>query len=160
MFDGADLSAVYGMPSYDMPMPTMQQAAQPIPVPTQQPQQLSNPNVADANTYGKPATSPGVTQDASYSSSNDMYGQQTPQPKIYRGGDSFWDKIGQKKMEVIKMFVLSLVIVLGLSLDRLAGHYMNDYVAKAILTNVQEFMVRVSYPVGVILFLWIMKASM
>lgn len=156
MFDGADLSAVYGMPSYDMPMPTTQQAVQPIPVPTQQPQQLSNPHVADANAYGKPTT----TADASYSPPADMYAQQTPQPKIYRGGDSFWDKIGQKKLEVIKMVVLSLVVVLGLSLDRLAGHYMNDYVAKAILTNVQEFMVRVSYPVGVILFLWIMKAVM
>lgn len=156
MFDGADLSAVYGMPSYDMPMPTMQQPAQPIPVPTQQPQQLSNPNVADANAYGKPTTSP----DASYSPPTDVYTQQTPQPKMYQGGNSFWDKIGQKKIEVIKMIVLSLVVVLGLSFDRLAGHYMNDYVAKAILTNVQEFMVRVSYPVGVILFLWIMKAAM
>lgn len=150
MFDGADLSAVYGAPSYDQQPPMMQQpaVAQPIPQPTQQPQQLPPPPVTDANAYGKPITT---------SDHQDVY---TQRPKVYNGGDSFWDKIGQKKQEVIKMFVLSLVVVLGLSLDRLAGHYMTDYISKAILTNVQEFVVRVSYPVGVLLFLWIVKASM
>lgn len=150
MYDGADLSAVYGVPSYNMQPAS--QPAQPIAQPTQQPQQLSNPHVADANAYGKP-----VVMDQPQT---DIYMTPQPQPKAYKGEDSFWDKIGQKKPEVLKMFVLSLVVVLGLSLDRLAGHYMTDYVSKAILTSVQEFMVRVSYPVGVLLFLWIVKASM
>jgi hypothetical protein len=152
MYDGADLSAVYGTPSYDQPM--MQQNVaqqQPIPQPTQQPQQLSTP-VTEANPYGKP-TSTNMPSDATYTTPSSV-------KNTYTGGDTFWDKIGQKKPEVIKMFILSLVVVLGLSLDRLAGHYMTDYISKAILTNIQEFMVRLSYPVGVLLFLWIVKAIM
>lgn len=159
MFDGADLSAVYGTPSYDQPM--MQQGAQPIAQPTQVPQQIgANPHVADVNAYGKGTASHATPPDVSYTPPNAMYAQQMPQPKAYYGGDSLWDRIGNKKMEVIKMVVLSLIIVLGLSIDRVAGHYLDDYISKAILTNLQEVMVRISYPVGIILVMWIIKASM
>lgn len=162
MFDGADLSAVYGTPSYDQPM--MQQhgmGAVPVSQPTQQPQQLAaNPHVADANAYGQSTTSHAAPPDVSYAPPNAMYAQQLPHPKSYAAGESFWDKIGNKKMEVIKMFILSLVVVLGLSLDRVAGHYLDNYISKAILTNLQEVMVRISYPVGIILVMWVIKASM
>lgn len=150
MYDGADLSAVYGIPSYDQPPAMQQPPAQPIPQPTQQPQQLPNPGVTDANAYGKPVSQTVAVQDAPYQ----------PTQNSYSRNDTFWDKIGQKKGEVIKMIVLSLVVVLGLSLDRIAGHYMTDYISKAILTNIQEFMVRVSYPAGIILLMWIIKASL
>jgi len=161
MFDGADLSAVYGTPSYDQPMMQQQMGAVPIAQPTQQPQQLgANPHVADANAYGQSTTSHATPPDVSYAPPNAMYAQKLPQPKSYAADDSFWDKIGNKKMEVIKMFILSLVVVLGLSLDRVAGHYLDNYISKAILTNLQEVLVRVSYPVGIILVIWIVKASL
>ncbi|QIG60081.1 hypothetical protein [Dishui Lake large algae virus 1] len=161
MFDGADLSAVYGMPTYDQPMMSAPTAPQVIPQPTQQPQQIpANPHVVDVNAYGKSTTSHSAPPDAQYAPPNAMYAQQLPHPKSYAGDVSFWDKIGQKKFEILKMVVLSLVIVLALSFDRVAGHYLEDYVSKAILTSTQELMVRISYPVGVVLFLWIMKAMM
>lgn len=148
MYDGADLSAVYGMPSYDMPM--MQQAPPPT-QPTQQPQQLAgNPHVAEpprAPMQVETMTPAVVVQPSA--STKKMYSNET-----------FWDKIGQRKMEVIKMILLALVVVLGLSIDRAAGHYLDGYISKSILTNIQEFMVRISYPVVIILFIWIMKASM
>jgi hypothetical protein len=159
MFDGAELSAVYGSTPYDQP--TMQKMQQPIPQPTQQPQQIGvNPHVADVNSYGKDTSSHATPPDVQYAPPNAMYAQQMPHPKSYAGGDTFWEKIGNKKMEIVKMIVLSLVIVLGLSLDRVAGFYLDDYITKSIFTNLQELLVRVSYPVGIILVMWIIKASM
>lgn len=148
MFDGADLSAVYGAPSYDQ---VQKQAPQPIPEPTKQPVQLQNPIVTEANAFGKPVmpSTMSLSEQQSFS-----------RPKSFNNNDSFWDKIGNKKPEIVKLFMFSLIIVLGLSLDRLAGHYITDYISNAVLTNVQEFVVRLSYPVGVVLFLWILKASM
>lgn len=160
MFDGADLSAVYGTPSYDMPAP-QHAVQQPLAQPTQQPQQIAgNPHVADDGAFGKGTASHAMPPDTQYAPPNAMYAQQLPHPPSYGGGDTFWDRIGNKKMEVIKMVLLSFVVVLGLSLDRMAGHYLDDYLSKSILTNVQEFLVRTSYPVGIILLLWILKASM
>jgi len=72
---------------------------------------------------------------------------------------SFWDKIGQKKIEVFKVFLLSLVIVLGLSLDHISKHYLDKYISTAFLTETQEFLVRLSYPVLILLIIWIIKAS-
>lgn len=163
MFDGADLSAVYGMSTYDQPMMQggMGAAQQPIPQPTQQPQQIgANPHVVDVNAYGKSTNSHASPPEVQVPPNNAMYAQQMPHPKSYYGGDTFWDKIGNKKMEVVKMIILAFVIVLGLSLDRVAGHYLDDYVSKAILTTIQEVMVRISYPVAVILIIWLVKASM
>lgn len=161
MFDGADLSAVYGTPTYDNKPMVQSMSQQPIMQPTQVPQQIgvNNPHVVDANAYGKATTSHSTPVDTSYAPPNEAYAQQLPHPKSY-GGDTFWDKIGNKKAEVIKMFILSLVVVLGLSVDRVAGHYLDGYITKSILTNVQEIMVRISYPVGILLLIWIIKAAM
>jgi hypothetical protein len=151
MFDGADLSAVYGTPV----------AERPIAQPTQQPQQIGvNPHVVDTNAYGKDTASHAVAPDVVYRPPNEMYAQQLPQPATYKAEAGFWDRIGNKKMEVIKMVILSLIIVLGLSIDRMAGHYLTDYLSKAILTSTQEFMVRISYPVAIVLAIWVIKASM
>lgn len=73
--------------------------------------------------------------------------------------DSFWDRIGRKKLEVLKMFVLSLIVVLGMSLNSITSYYLDGYIAKSFLTEMQEFIVRLSYPVAVILLIWIIKAT-
>lgn len=71
---------------------------------------------------------------------------------------TFWDKMSMKRPEVIKLAVFSLVIVLGISLDRIGTHYITKYISENIFTNFQEFMLRLSYPVVVFLVLWILKA--
>jgi hypothetical protein len=88
-----------------------------------------------------------------------MYAQQQPTPKPMQTGDNFWDKLVAKRLDVIKLIVLSMVVLLGISFDRVASHYLNGYIGKAFLTETQEFLIRLSYPVGVILILWIIKAS-
>lgn len=88
-----------------------------------------------------------------------MYNQEyaTPQP-VYRRDYSFWDKMSMKRGDIIKLIVFALIIVLGISIDRITTHYLTRYVADNILTEFQEFMLRLAYPVVVILVLWIIKS--
>ena len=62
------------------------------------------------------------------------------------------------KREVLKLFILSIVIILGISLEKLGYHYITSYISSTDLTTLQEFMVRLSFPVIVFLFLWIIKS--
>jgi hypothetical protein len=82
---------------------------------------------------------------------------QSPQP-TYRNTYSFWDKMSMKRGDVIKFAIFSLVIVLGISLDRITTHYLSRYVSDNILTDFQEFMIRLAYPVVVVLAIWIVKS--
>jgi hypothetical protein len=88
-----------------------------------------------------------------------MYNQEyaTPQP-VYRRDYSFWDKMSMKRGDIIKLIVFALIIVLGISIDRITTHYLTKYISDNILTDFQEFMLRLSYPVVVILVLWIIKS--
>lgn len=76
----------------------------------------------------------------------------------YRREHTFWDKMSMKRSEVIKLGIFSLVIVLAIAIDRISTHYISRYLSDNILTNFQEFMLRLAYPVVVFLFLWIVKA--
>lgn len=71
---------------------------------------------------------------------------------------TFWDKMSMKRGDVIKLAIFSLVIVLGIAIDRIGTHYINKYLSDNILTNFQEFMIRLSYPIVVFLILWIIKS--
>jgi hypothetical protein len=82
---------------------------------------------------------------------------QPPQP-TQRNSYSFWDKMSMKRGDIIKLAVFSLVIVLGISLDRITTHYLSRYVSDNILTDFQEFMIRLAYPVVVILVIWVIKS--
>ena len=108
----------------------------------------------------KSTTSHQAPPDVSYNPPNAMYSQQggkhvTP---VYQ--DGFMDKMGRKKWEVVKLVILSFVILLGISMDKLVNHYLTAYISKSFLTDTQEFLVRIGYPVTIILILWIIKAIM
>lgn len=75
------------------------------------------------------------------------------------GGDSMWDKLSSKKYDVLKLVVLSLVILLAMSSDRVVNFYLMKYINGGIFTTVQEFLVRLSYPLVVLVILWLIKAS-
>lgn len=92
---------------------------------------------------GKQGSQAGTEHFSSYRRSNDY---------------SFWDKMSMKRPEVVKLAVFSLVIVLAISIDRIGTHYLTKYITDNIFTNFQEFMLRLSYPVIVVLILWIIKA--
>ena len=71
---------------------------------------------------------------------------------------SFWDRMIMSKREVMKLFILSIVIMLGISLEKLGFHYLTSYISSTDLTSTQEFFVRLSFPIIVFLILWIIKS--
>ena len=71
---------------------------------------------------------------------------------------SFWDRMIMSKREVMKLFILSIVIMLGISLEKLGFHYLSSYISSTDLTSTQEFLVRLSFPIIVFLILWIIKS--
>jgi hypothetical protein len=140
MFDGTDLSLAYGS-AYEAPAP---------PAPIVQ--------------SSKPQPPPEVITQAPeipYNPPNAMYTQQTPSPppSLKHEDVSFWDRLAKKRGDVIKLFMFALVILLALSMDHMATHYLANYISKTILTDTQELFVRLSYPVFIILVIWIIKAS-
>jgi hypothetical protein len=99
-----------------------------------------------------------VTKDQFYANGNHQGSNSKESFQNYRREYSFWDKMSMKRSEVIKLGVFSLVIVLAIAIDRISTHYITRYLSDNILTNFQEFMLRLAYPVVVFLFLWIVKA--
>jgi hypothetical protein len=71
---------------------------------------------------------------------------------------NFLDRMNLKKTEVIKLALFSLVIVLGISIDRMLTHYLSRYINDNVLTDFQEILLRLSYPITIFLVLWIFKA--
>jgi hypothetical protein len=90
------------------------------------------------------------------------YPEQTPAPQqimpqqIYQY--SFWDRMVMSRREVMKLFILSIVIILGISLEKIGSHYVNQYLSSNDLTNVQELLVRLSFPIIIFIILWIIKS--
>ena len=54
--------------------------------------------------------------------------------------------------------MFSLVILLAISLDRMATYYLSKYVNENVLTDNQEMIIRFAYPVIIVLILWFLKA--
>lgn len=162
MFDGTDLSVAYGTPSsaFDQ-QPSMMSPVGPQSTPVQPPpvqrEEVQQPSVQ------MPPTQP---PDIQYNPPPSMFMQQTSYPQQMQpmqvlppNDDTLWDRISQKKLDVLKLFVLALVVLLGISMDKLATHYVTSYINGSILSDIQEFLVRLSYPAIVLIVLWLIKAS-
>ena len=61
-------------------------------------------------------------------------------------------------MMLFKLFILSIVIILGISLEKIGYHYISNYISSTDLSSIQEFLVRLSFPIGVFIILWIIKS--
>lgn len=153
MFDGTDLSMAYGS-MYEVPSPPPQHSytghgghAAPPP-----PKQEELPLPQSTTPHALPPEVP-------YNPPPAMYATQPAAKVPQYPSDNFWDKLVAKKWDVVKLIVLGLVVLLGISMDRVGSHYLNGYISKAFLTDTQEFLVRISYPIMVILVLWVIKAS-
>jgi hypothetical protein len=71
---------------------------------------------------------------------------------------SFWDRMVMSRREVMKLFILSIVVILGISLEKIGCHYINQYLSSNDLTSIQELLVRFSFPIIVFIILWIIKS--
>ena len=96
MFDGSELSAVYG----DVYSPSMNNQIQPNIDNNQQPIQQKQAQVPPNVEYAVPEP---------------VYQQQSPAPSppkvVYQKEESFWERMSNKKGEVYKLFMFALVIL-------------------------------------------------
>jgi len=84
--------------------------------------------------------------------------QQNSQQSSETMENTFWNRFTSKKSEVFKLIMFSFVIVFAISIDRIGTYYLTKYVNENVLTDRQEFIIRLAYPVMIILLLWIFKA--
>lgn len=139
MFDGADLSVVYGN------MSQQQMGQQPPPV-------APMPEL----TVPKSSQSHAMPPEPPYNPPVAMYAQQPAAVVVPQ--DTFWDRLGQKKGDIAKLVMLALVVLLAIALDRFVTHYLTSYTAKAFLSETQELLVRLAYPLAIVVILWVVKA--
>lgn len=132
MFDGTDLSLVYG----DMQEPEIQQQ-----------QQIHEPPQK-------------IKQQPLTPSHEAIYQQQPEPPKtVYIEPQiSFWDKLGQTKGDVFKLFLFALVILIAIAFDRLIFTYLKQYIEDNMMNGTHEFIIRLAYPIGVIVVIWLLKS--
>jgi hypothetical protein len=126
---------------YHSEQPPQQQQQQPPPPPPQPPQ-LQPPQQAPIY-YQQQAPHPIRKPPQQY--------QTVPQY-------SFWDRMMLSRNDVFKLILLAFVVVLGISIEKLGSHYINTYLTDNILSPIQEFIVRLSYPLLIFIFLWIIKS--
>lgn len=155
MFDGTDLSIAFGSSFGQAAM------AGPGPMGGHAPSMEPMQQVRSAAPPPAPASHPAATShtmppDVSYGPPEAMYAKQAP---VEMPADGIWDKLAARKGEVMKFFMLALVVLLGVSMDRMGSHYINGYISRSLLGDTQEFLVRLAYPLGVLLFMWILRAT-
>jgi hypothetical protein len=83
--------------------------------------------------------------------------QQYMKPVYYEQQESFFDRMASKRYDVLKVVSFAMIIVFAISIDRFCTFYMTQYVTEAFLTKTQEALVRLSYPLGIVILIWLMK---
>ncbi len=129
MFDGGEL---YGSFQAEQQPLEKQQLPLPPPAPQQPPQKKQ--------------------QEAMY-----HHEEAAERPVYYQQSESFFDRIASKRYEILKVISFALIIVLAISIDRVNTFYLTQYVTNSILTGTQEVLLRVSYPITVLIIIWLIK---
>lgn len=145
MFDGSDLSLAYS--SYENEPPQLKQQLPPVqqqqPLPVQQPPQVS----VQQQQYNP--------QDAMFLNSSVQQQQQQPVYKYEK--ESFVDRLLSKRYDVLKVISFALIIVLAISIDRFTTFHITQYIDSTILTKTNEMLFRLSYPVFILVLIWLIK---
>ncbi len=157
MFEGTDLSMAYGgynepsmsqMYAQEMPPAPAMQSMNQAPPPPKQPKVMVSVQQPNELPYQPPEAM--YTQIPAHGSQ-----QQAP---ISSYQESFFDRLSSRRIEVLKVFVFSLIILFAISMDRFFTHYLVQYISDSVLTKNQEILIRLSYPVAIILVIWFIKA--
>jgi hypothetical protein len=138
-------SSVQSQQTQQMPSQMPQQ----MPQQPQQPQQVAQPYYSNSQ-YDNRAKNYNLLDNSQYVNV-DNYRR--------KGNEyNFFDRMSAKRTEVVKLALFSLVIVLGISIDRMLTYYLSKYIGENILTDFQELLLRLSYPITIFLLLWVFKA--
>lgn len=129
-----------------------------------QQQQQPPPQLPQLQAQPQPIIQPQLnTQPIMQQPMNNFYMQQPQIKKHFQMPSkvpeySFWDRMIMTRPDVFKLILLSFVIVLGISIEKFASHYITSYLSDNILTPIQELLFRLSYPILIFLFIWIIKS--
>lgn len=142
-----DLNLVYGFPDTE-------------------PQQVKHINIKPVEQIQEPIQSHATPPEIQYQQNgvnamNSMYMQQegdNNSNKKYQPTYSFWDRMVLKRTDVMKLATFSLVFLMAIAIDRMGTHYINKYLTDNIFTDIQEFIIRLSYPILIFIVLWIVKS--
>jgi len=63
-----------------------------------------------------------------------------------------------KRGEVIKLFTYSLIIVLVIALEKIGTYYLTKYLSDNVFSELQKFVIRLTYPIVVFLIIWLIKS--
>jgi hypothetical protein len=64
-----------------------------------------------------------------------------------------------KRREILKLVTLSLIILLAISTHVTADHFLKKYILESDLSEKNEMLTRIAYPVGILLLIWLIKSS-
>ena len=85
---------------------------------------------------------------------------QQQQQELWQPPETGWiSKAWQRRKDVTKLVVMSMVILLALSSHSVLFHYFKTYIEESGLSRWREFAARAIYPVGVLLIIWAIKAA-
>lgn len=78
--------------------------------------------------------------------------------KELKSNDSIIDKYIKRKKDMIKLFTLSLLILLALSLNDIIKVYVNKYILGNEMSGNKELYTRLGVPLSIYLVMWTLKA--
>lgn len=88
---------------------------------------------------------------------NELNKQKQLQYKMNVEQSTFMDKFLDKKKDVIKLFNLSLTILLGMSMHYVIVDWLKDYIRLNTFSDNKEFFIKLAYPVTILMFIWVSK---
>jgi hypothetical protein len=71
---------------------------------------------------------------------------------------NYFDKLWAKRRDVGKLVIFSLVILFALSFHDVTTYYLKQYLEDAMMSPTKEFLLRLLYPLLVIITLWNIRA--
>lgn len=77
----------------------------------------------------------------------------------YEDDPGYLETLWERRRDVAKLAILSLVVLLAISAHSAAWHYLREFIeTRTRLTYWQEVGLRVAYPIVILLILWHFKA--
>ena len=67
---------------------------------------------------------------------------------------SYWDKLMNKKKDIVKFLQSALIIVFALSVHFLISHYFHQYLSSNDVSFERELILRLLYPIGIVFVAW------
>ena len=80
-------------------------------------------------------------------------------PQYYAPEPSFFDIMWSRRRDILKLVILSMLVVFAVSLHDAINHVLKKYILENDVTEKSETMLRFAYPLVILLFIWIAKAS-